>query len=359
MLEVLVRRHYLEYELHDLRNASVNGRAVTTADYTLDGRPTHLVSTIGTVDELADTGSALVRDLTAEIEARPVGHEAVVDLYLSWPGTPEVQQEASDRLCEVIAALPFIQQVRRVAVAVVPGNGREVWYFTYRPSSVGIVEDDNVRGVHPMVGRRLNLWRLRDFRITRLEAPEDVLLYHCVARDNEADERLVALAQVRQFAVVRDEAGKVTSLPHVERAIANCLEGIRRARTARGAAGARLEMNHVWVTVWPVIDGQVAELTALQRNIAPLTAGAGIEEVVVTGRVIGSATVCRSRWSAGSTTSPAPVSWWLSSGLRPSRSSLSTTTRRRSCGPVAATPSIPMKWLAWSSALAAASSSTT
>lgn len=288
MLEVLVRRHYLEHELHDLRNASVNGRAVTTADYTLDERPTHLVSTIGTVDELADPESALVHDLTAEIVARPAGHEAVADLYLSWPGTPENQQEASDQLCGIVAALPFIQQVRRVAIAVVPGGGREVWYFTYRPSPDGMVEDDNVRGVHPMVGRRLNLWRLRDFRITRLEAPEDVLLYHCVARDNEADERLVALAQVRQFAVVRDESGKVTSLPHVERAIANCLEGIRRARTARGAAGARLEMNHVWVTVWPVIDGQVAELTALQRNIAPLTSGAGIEEVVVTGRVIGS-----------------------------------------------------------------------
>jgi acetyl/propionyl-CoA carboxylase alpha subunit/acetyl-CoA carboxylase carboxyltransferase component len=288
MLEVLVRRHYLEYELHDLRNATVNGRAFTTADYTLDARPTHLVSTIGTVGELADPSSGLVRDLAAELDAGRAGHEAVADLYLSWPDTPDNEQDASDRLRGVVAALPFIDRVRRVAVAVAPGAGREVWYFTYRPSAGGVVEDDNVRGVHPMVGRRLHLWRLRDFRITRLDAPEDVLLYHCVARDNEADERLVALAQVRQFAVIRDDDGKITSLPYVERAIANCLEGIRRARTARGAAGARLEMNHVWVTIWPVVDAQVAELTALQRNIAPMTAGAGIEEVVVSGRVIGS-----------------------------------------------------------------------
>ena len=72
-----------------------------------------------------------------------------------------------------------------------------------------MVEDDLVRGVHPMVGRRLNLWRLREFDVTRLEAPEDVLLYHCVAPDNPADQRLVALAQVRQLAVVRDETGRV------------------------------------------------------------------------------------------------------------------------------------------------------
>ena len=37
------------------------------------------------------------------------------------------------------------------------------------------VEDDLTRGVHPMVGRRLNLWRLRNFHVTRVEAPEDVL----------------------------------------------------------------------------------------------------------------------------------------------------------------------------------------
>jgi biotin carboxyl carrier protein len=84
MLEVLVRRHYLEFELHDLRNATVGGRAFTTADYTLDARPTHLVSTIGTVTELADLGSGLVRDLAAQIDDRPAGHEAVADLYLSW-----------------------------------------------------------------------------------------------------------------------------------------------------------------------------------------------------------------------------------------------------------------------------------
>ena len=92
-----------------------------------------------------------------------------------------------------------------------PGAGRPVDYFTYRPvADGGVVEDDLVRGVHPMVGRRLDLWRLRDFDVTRIEAPEDVLLYDCVARENPADRRLVALAQVRQLAVVRDEEGRVT-----------------------------------------------------------------------------------------------------------------------------------------------------
>ena len=60
-------------------------------------------------------------------------------------------------------------------------------------------------------------------------------------KNNEADQRLVAMAQVRELAVVRDDDGRVSSLPQVERAIASCVEGIRRARAApgdpRGRAG--------------------------------------------------------------------------------------------------------------------------
>ena len=45
------------------------------------------------------------------------------------------------------------------------------------------------------------------FEVDRLEAPEDVLLYHCVAPGNDSDQRLVALSQVRQLAAgLEDEA---------------------------------------------------------------------------------------------------------------------------------------------------------
>ena len=91
--------------------------------------------------------------------------------------------------------MPFAAQVRRVAVGVVPDDEREVGYFTFRPQPDGsMVEDRPVRDVHPMVGRRLNLWRLRDFDLTRLDAPEDVLLLHAVATGHPQDQRLVALA---------------------------------------------------------------------------------------------------------------------------------------------------------------------
>ena len=53
MLEVLVRRHYREFDLHGLRVLDNAGRPAVVADYVLDeNRPTHLVSTVGTIEEL-------------------------------------------------------------------------------------------------------------------------------------------------------------------------------------------------------------------------------------------------------------------------------------------------------------------
>ncbi len=286
MLEVLVKRHYRGYHLEGLREQAVEGRAVATADYRLDARETHLVSTIGTVEELTPDGP-LAGLLARAVAARPEGHDAVVDLYVHHPDLPTDPEVASAQLQDRLGAMAFTHECRRVAVGVVPGEGREVGYFTFRAQGDGtLVEDTPVRGVHPMVGRRLNLWRLRDFELTRLEAPDDVLLLHAVARGNPQDQRLVALAQVRQLVVVRDDEGRVTALPHVERALANCLEAVRRARASIGG-GARLDMNHVWLHIWPPIEADLDQLTALQGKVAPITAGAGIEEVRIEGSIAG------------------------------------------------------------------------
>ncbi|HEY7009304.1 MAG TPA: biotin carboxylase N-terminal domain-containing protein, partial [Jatrophihabitantaceae bacterium] len=284
LLEVLIRRHYREYDLRDLQSLQVDARPVTVADYVLDERPTHLVSTLGTFAEL-DPDSSLSRAISDHVAAHDATQQSVVDLYIAWPDAPADADDACATLLEKFAALPFAQSVRRVAVGVCCPD-RAVGYFTLRPrDGGGLYEDDLVRGMHPMVGRRLDLWRLRDFDITRLDAPEDVLLYHCIAKDNEADQRLVALTQVRELAVVRDDEDRVISLPQVERAIANCVEGIRRARVLRASREVALDMNHVWVHIWPPIEAELDQLTSLRRSIAPITAGAGIDEVLAQGRV--------------------------------------------------------------------------
>ncbi|KRF14560.1 ATP-binding protein [Nocardioides sp. Soil796] len=286
MLEVLFRRHYREYDLHDARPVHIDDRPCAVADYTLDGRPTHLVSTVGHVSELVP-GSGLGDAVDQLVDGGGDGVDVVADLYLGWADAPATPDAMSAELGRLVNALSFSAAVRRLVIAVCPGSGRPVEYFTFRPAEGGAVEDTLVRGLHPMVARRLDLWRLRNFHVTRLDAPEDVLLYECVARENAQDRRLVALAQVRQLAIIRDDEGRVIAVPHAERAVENCLEAIRRVRTSRGAAGSKLDVNHVWVQVWPVVDADVDQLTTLQGKITPLTDGAGIEEVVAQGRIAG------------------------------------------------------------------------
>ena len=282
MLEVLIRKHYTDYDLTALRGLTVHGRAAAAGDYRLESRPTRVVSTLGTIEELAGDGPvcAAVSELLAE---RSAGEEAVVELYISWPDAPELDA-AGARLETLLADWSLGENVRRIVVAVCDPPA-EPSYLSFRWTTSGeIAEDRRIRGVHPMVARRLDLWRLREFDVTRLPAPSDVLLFDCVAKSNPADRRLVAMAQVRQLAPVRDERGRLVGLPHAERAVENCLEAIRRTRAARGSEGNKLDMNHVWVHVWPVIELDHKDIVALQAKITPLGEGAGIEEVLAQGR---------------------------------------------------------------------------
>jgi len=57
-------------------------------------------------------------------------------------------------------------------------------HFTYRFNGNSYDEEKLYRGLHPMMGKRLHLWRLSNFKIERLPSVEDVYLLHAIARDN-------------------------------------------------------------------------------------------------------------------------------------------------------------------------------
>ena len=241
MLEVLVRRHYREYDLHDLRSLLRAGRTFAVADYTLDDRPTRLVSTVGTIAELTDPASALTDRQSARRSPRATPVTRRSSTSTSTGPTPRSRRSRPPRSSPGSSArcpspATYAGSRSRSARAA---TGRSTTSPTDPVADGGVVEDDLVRGVHPMVGRRLDLWRLRDFHVTRIDAPEDVLLYECVARENPADRRLVALAQVRQLAVVRDEEGRVTGAPPRRACGGELPRGDpTRAHVARCGAGA-------------------------------------------------------------------------------------------------------------------------
>ena len=279
MVELLTRRYYRIRALEDVRSLRRDGRQFVTAHYVHDGQRVELITTLTEFADLRPAAAALAALVP------PAPAVAVADLYVSWNEPPPDADAMAAELSAALAAALLPPTVAQLAVAVSSRGGADVDHFTFRPDGDGNLAEDRVaRGLHPMLAQRLDLWRLADFELERLPTIEDVYLYHCVSRENPSDERLVALAEVRDLTPVRDAAGRLVALPEPERLLAACLDGIRRFQVARPAA-RRLHGNRVLLSAWPTLDVPLEELRSITRTLAPLTAGLGLEDVVMHARV--------------------------------------------------------------------------
>ncbi|MET0765642.1 MAG: biotin carboxylase N-terminal domain-containing protein, partial [Blastococcus sp.] len=281
VLEVLTRRYYRRRSLENLRSFVVDGRACVTGDYELSGERLHLVALMAQSASMSEALSAL-RALVAET-ADP--SHTVVDLYLSWPDRPTDADQLADRLREQLSEFDELRTGRRVTVTISTPDG-DVETITFRPTAEGggLAEDQIIRGMHPLTAQRLDLWRLKNFNGVRLPSAEDTYLLHIVAKDNPNDERLIAMAEVRDATPLRDAAGELVGFPTVERLLTACMDSLRRAR-AQLAAGRRLDHNRIFLYAWPSIELPLSQLATLARSIAPLTVGAGLDEIVILGRL--------------------------------------------------------------------------
>ena len=284
MLEVLVRRYYRIRDLEGLESRDVGGRTVAVAEYGFEHRRIHLLATHAEWTGFRDAARALA-ELIADV---PAEHDVVVDFFVWRRGAPPEDPDAV--AAAALAALldaKFPRRLRRIVVMIATEDGLgigDVLHFTYRPDGDGYREERLYRGLHPMMGKRLQLWRLRNFEIERLPSVEDVYLFRAVARENPKDERLFALAEVRDLTPVRDAAGQVAQLPHLERMLAEALAGIRLHQAQR-PPDRRLYWNRVLLHVWPPLTLSSAELDHLIRKLAPGTTGLGLEKVVLRARI--------------------------------------------------------------------------
>ncbi len=285
MLEVMVRRYYRIRELVTVHTFEEDGLCFAEAEYPWQGKTIHLFATHAAPDGLAAALVPLRRLAAATPDGRSdEDREVVIDLYAWQESGAEEDEATAAAIGEQLEAAGFPARMRRLAIAL--GQPGGVRHFTYRLSEAGTYPEERVyRGLHPMMAQRLQLWRLGNFRLDRLEAPEGVWLFHGKAHDNPRDERLFALAEVRDLTPVRDDQGRVVHLPQLEHTLMEALAGIRRFQSRR-AAGERLQWNRVLLHLWPPVDLRPDELNGLVHRLAPLTEGLGLEKVVVRGRVV-------------------------------------------------------------------------
>ncbi len=291
LVEVLTRRFYKIRELQDLVRRP--GRwSIVTSWYHHRDRDVRVVAAAADLEDLHDT----VGDL-AQVFAEDPSRPTVVDLYLRIDPATTVH----DLVGVVDLALATVElpaNVSRIAVVAAaagePATGTastaedraDVHTLTWLRAEDGGFEEQVVfRSLHPMITRRLNLWRLENFEVARLPSADDTHVFDCVARDQPSDERLIAVAEVRDVTPLRDADGSLIALPELERVLASCLDGIRQAQAA-DARRQRLEWNRVMLFVWPPVELSLDEVTAVAKRLVPLTNGLGIEQVMVQGRLV-------------------------------------------------------------------------
>jgi acetyl-CoA carboxylase carboxyltransferase component len=275
ILEALVRRYY---RVRDLENLTRSPPCLT-ADYEHTRARVRVLAFHAEGPDLAeavDQAGRLAREASRD------GHELAVDLYLWHPGELS-EEEAAAEIAARLNGPDFPRGLRRVAVCLT--RPERMRCLTFRPTDDGrYAEDELTRGLHPMIAQRLELWRLKAFRLERLPTPEGVLLFRGVAHENPRDERLFAIAEVRDLTPVRDAAGRVVELPQLERMLMEALAGIRRFQSRR-APHERLHWNRVLLYLWPPVDLRPDEIRGLVHRLAPRTEGLGLEKVGIRSRI--------------------------------------------------------------------------
>ena len=284
LVEATARRYYRVRALEDFEPARIGGHDLLLAQYPFQGRRRHLAAAYVDLDDVGAVAGAFA----SHAATLPDDDLAVLDLYAEHAAAAPTRDELAVILREALSGTPLPPALHRIVVAVArPERGRgmsAIDTFTFRHQPEGLVEDEVVRGLHPMMGHRLALWRLENFALERLASAEDVYAFHGVAHANAKDERLFALAEVRDVTPVRDEEGRIVALPELERILVEVLETIRGFQ-ARRAPNKRLQWNRIQLYVWPVVELTPEEINVVMERLAPISLGLGIEHVLVGGRL--------------------------------------------------------------------------
>ena len=82
---------------------------------------------------------------------------------------------------------------------------------------------------------------------------EEIYLFKAVAKSNRADERLVAMGQVRDLTPLREADGRLVALPELENVLAACLDAIRIVQAQR-PQHKRFDTNRIMMYVWPASE---------------------------------------------------------------------------------------------------------
>jgi acetyl-CoA carboxylase carboxyltransferase component len=295
VLEVHIRRYYRICRFGEIHFGTVDGVVFARTDYRLDDEDAQLVVAYLPLARLAPWSAALAElwagAAGAAGGAAPDTKRALVFDAAAWRDAAAGDLDDTARAVgEALAGCQFGRALLRADVALSDLDpAGEVVDRTHSVSFSGVgtgaaIENPLYRDLHPMLARRLEIWRLSNFELERRPAPEDVHLFFGIARSNPADRRLFALAEIRDLDLVRDPASGEASYPRIERTGLLAMAAMR-TELSRYAPRDRPVANRLVLDVAPPWTLPTDHVEALARRFAPLAARAGLEKLVIKVRI--------------------------------------------------------------------------
>ena len=226
-------------------------------------------------------GSGRLDEVFAELEAHLDGGPTRVDLLVH----PRDGESDADVLAAVTAGLnrsarPGLERL----TLMVAGSASLLPHHTLVPGDGGpFAEDERLLNLHPEMAAELQLWRFRDFELTRVPCHDRLVTYHALARSNPKDERIFVLALVRD---VPESAlgGDTMALLGFEHAFHEAMRALRDIQ-ARRDRRQRLLQNQLIFHVRPTVPLNAAAVERVAARLGPHTFGVGLERVVVRARL--------------------------------------------------------------------------
>jgi len=282
VLEVHIRRIFRICRLGEIAFGEAGGLPFARCDYAVDDEDAHVVVGYLPLAQLPAWSAALAPRLAAIDARRPV----VLELVTWRDGPRQDNAETAAQVGGLLAACRFGRSLKRVDVAVASdgaprGEVRREQSVTFVPADDGaFVENPLYRDLHPMLARRLEIWRLSNFELERRPSPPDAHLFLGVARSNREDRRLFALAEIRDLDPAVDPATGEVSYPRLQRTGLLAMAAMR-SELSRYTQRDRPAANRLVLDVRAPWSLPAAHVDALAHHFAPLAARVGLEKVVL------------------------------------------------------------------------------
>jgi len=189
---------------------------------------------------------------------------------------------AEERTAAREAIQPLLREdlpTRRLTVSwLEPAGLRQCETWEHGPD--GLHPVPGLHGIHPETARRIDLARLGNFEVERIDAPEDSYGFHVRSPQIAGDERLILLVDVRGRSPDDDLHEASLHVPAFER---DFFEATRCLRNHLGVRDPhrRMQWNRIMLFAAPSIflDSELVE--RLARRLAPATRHLGLEKVIV------------------------------------------------------------------------------